>query len=71
MAPVPHLYQISTGANFLNGTGVGANFSNGTSAKHFQTLAPVSYFEWHRCWCQFFKWHQCQTLSNFGTGDMF
>jgi len=49
MAPVPHLYQIGTGANFLNGTGVGANFSNGTSAKHFQTLAPVPCFEWHRC----------------------
>jgi len=49
LAPVPHLYQIGTGANFLNGTSVGANFSNGTGAKHFQTLAPVSCFEWHRC----------------------
>jgi len=50
MAPVPHLYQIGTGANVLNDTGVGANFSNGTGAKHFQTLAPVPCFEWHRCY---------------------
>ena len=48
MAPVPHLCQIGTGANFLNVTSAGAKFSNGTSAKHFQTLAPVPCFEWHR-----------------------
>jgi len=66
MAPVTHLYQIGTSANFLNGTGAGANFSNSTGAKHLQT--------WHRCqilngtsttplpnWhrCQFSKRHWC------------
>jgi len=69
MAPVPHLYQIGTGANFLNGTSAGANFSNGTGAKHFQTLAHSKHGtgatplpNWH--WCQFSTCHQCYSFSN-------